>query len=84
MLGPTPSEPELHEACVELCILGTRSLTQSVKSFVKLQYHLLKPFPCEPGWLSDIHLFIEIPVQEGRLHIHLVHRPAMVRRHGQN
>ena len=59
------------------------NLTESIQRLVKAQ-HLVLVLSIDEAWrLLDIHLLLELPVQECRLDIHMVDIPAVVRYNGE-
>ena len=66
-----------------LLIPSPWSLTESLQRLVKAQ-HLVLVLAIDEAWrLLDIHLLLELPVQEHRLDIHMVDTLAVVRCNGE-
>jgi hypothetical protein len=78
VLRGTAGEPELLERGVELRVPGPWSLAQPIEGLVEAE-HLASSVVALEAWrLRNVHLFLQLTVQECRLDVKVMDLPALM------
>ena len=64
------------EIAVYSSVLGPWSLLKPIQSFLELTHMGLPPMQLKSFRLFNVDLFLNLPIEEGNLHIHLMKLPA--------
>jgi hypothetical protein len=83
MFVVTTLEAKSGEGGVHLGVPCSRCLMKPIQSFLQPQ-HLIFSVDDEARWLPNINFLHQITIEKGRLHIHVMDPPSLVRCHCQN
>lgn len=78
MLRRAPLEPEGLQAAVEFGVPRPWCLTETVESLPEPKHLVLVAVVDEARWLRDVHLLLELAIEECQFDIHVVHLPALL------
>ena len=68
-------EAHLVECGIKLCVLGTLCLPQAIECLAQVVHLPLFTSDDIARWMAHVDLLLEITVEEGTLHVHVVNLP---------
>jgi len=77
-LVKTLLEAHLLECCIQLLVLGPRRLAQAVERLAQAVHLVFFPGDGESRRLPHVDFLLQIAIEEGRLHVHVVDRPPFL------
>ena len=77
MLKAAPLKPELDERRIELRVLGSRSLPETIQRHDKMKHLVFMTPEHETGGLLNVDFLLQFVVEECRFCVHVMDRPSL-------